>query len=271
VDVIQKCRDFYPGRDCQRFMMGDSSGKQWPPAHEVRFTKNFEIQTTHVTQAQYALVTGKNPAYFSMRRDCPQVFATIHGVGVCPNRPVEYLTYDQAQLFITRLNAMSQDGYLYRLPTEAEFEYALRGGTEGPYFFASGSDVEKLDHYVHERMYQPDADTRRANDLMNQYSWWPTIAEARTHEVGMLLPTPYGLYDVIGNVRQWLQDWEGPPATSLQVDPQGPTTGTRRCVRGGHYYASLPVYFARSSARGYAELPSDQHVDTGFRLVRVRK
>jgi formylglycine-generating enzyme required for sulfatase activity len=212
--------------------------------HLVYLSRDFEIQTTDVTQAQYIRVMGNNPSYFQQRRYCPESFTTIQGVAACPNHPVEQVSFDDAQAFIFRLNSTQQGRYFYRLPTEAEWEFAARGGSQAAYSF--GSDP----------------------GLLHQYGWFDRNSGVRTHAVGSLKkPNAYGLYDMHGNVWQWVQDRYGQyPQTSV-IDPQGPSLGSDRGARGGS--GDSNAQDARSAYRRSLS-PGMRYKFLGFRLVRTR-
>ena len=211
------------------FWMGSPEAEQqrWPDEtlHEVRITQGFEMQTTEVTQAQWEAAMHYNPAYF-------------RGA----NRPVECISYDDIQSFLSRLNAQAVNrGYRYRLPTEAEWEYAARAGTQTAFSF--GEDASLLDKYA----------------VQNRDSTAP---------VGSKLPNPWGLYDMHGNVFEWASDWYGRDyyRSSPTDDPQGPASGSYRVLRGHNWYAS--GWFLRSAERHYTgKSLSDQY---GFRLVMTR-
>lgn len=193
--------------------------------HEVVLTRPFEIQATPVTQLQWSLVMGENPSHF-----------------MSPSRPVEQVSWEDAQKFIHKLNELDPE-FDYRLPTEAEWEYAARGGIQA-------QEVEN-----------PKA-----------HSWMIINSNSQTHEVAQLNPNPTGLYDLIGNVWEWVQDrYKDQPPTNGTVDPQGPRFGMFRVVRGGaydsgHYHADQ----ARYTLRNY-RAPDARNKNVGFRLVRVPK
>ncbi|MFN7454631.1 MAG: formylglycine-generating enzyme family protein, partial [Pseudobdellovibrionaceae bacterium] len=109
--------------------------------HSVTLTKDFEIQQTEVTQAHWFLVMGYNPSYFKSKGYCSDDYLEINGAALCPNNPVEQVSWSDTQDFIKKLND-GNDGYAYRLPTEAEWEYAARGGTQAAYSF--GDDARAL-------------------------------------------------------------------------------------------------------------------------------
>jgi formylglycine-generating enzyme required for sulfatase activity len=204
------------------FMMGSDRPDE-KPAHKVAISKPFYLGKHEVTQAQWQEVMGTNPSHF--KGD--------------PNRPVERVSWKMVQEFISKLNA--REGHnLYRLPTEAEWEYAARAGSTTKYYF--GDD---------------DA-------LLEQYAWYNKNDKGTTHPVGQLKPNAWGLYDMMGNVWEWVQDWRGPYAAGQQGDPQGPATGNARGYRGGGW--GYPPVRCRVAFRSY---DSQDYVygTHGFRLA----
>ncbi|NGZ05167.1 MAG: SUMF1/EgtB/PvdO family nonheme iron enzyme [Magnetococcales bacterium] len=187
------------------FTMGasasDVSANSWysqaTPQHQVTISRAFYMQTTEITQGQWRAVMGNSPSYFSSCGD---------------NCPVEQVSWDDLQTFITTLNARN-DG-TYRLPTEAEWEYAARAGTTTAYSFG-------------------DSESNLGN-----YGWSYSNASSGTRPVAQKLPNPWGLYDMHGNVWEWVQDWYGSFASTSVMDPQGPSSGSHRVGRGGgwNYY-----------------------------------
>jgi len=174
------------------FMMGCSAGddacnNDEKPAHRVRITKTFEIGKYEVTQAQWKAVVGSNPSVMQGE-----------------TRPVESISKGEARDFLEKLNGLN-DGYHYRLPTEAEWEYAARAGTTGAY-------AGKLD----------------------EIAWYAGNSEDETHPVGKKKPNAWGLYDMEGNVREWVQDFYSANyySASPAEDPTGPPAGARG-GRGG--------------------------------------
>src|SRR5215831_43237 len=206
------------------FMMGSESDRpDEKPAHKVIISKPFYLGKYEVTQAQWQEVMGTNPSHF--KGD--------------PNRPVERVSWKMIQEFISKLNA--REGHnLYRLPTEAEWEYAARAGATTRYYF--GDD---------------DA-------LLEQYAWYNKNDKGTTHPVGQLKPNAWGLYDMMGNVWEWVQDWRGPYAAGQQVDPQGPATGNARGYRGGGW--GYPPIRCRVAFRSY-DSPDYVYGTHGFRLA----
>ncbi len=218
--------------------------------HQVTLTKEFEIQTTHVTQQQWFQVMGNNPSAFRSRNYCPTTYSDAAG-GMCPNHPVEKVSWDDAQAFITKINAQNT-GYLYRLPTEAEWEYASRGGNEvtkeqgsasSPYSFGQSGGVPE------------------------DYAWFDSNSGNQTHEVAQKKMNQLGLYDMNGQLWQWCQDWYGSyPTSGTQTDPVGAASGPSRVIRGGSSFN--PSHYLRSARRTYYS-PSSTNQSVGFRLVRT--
>jgi formylglycine-generating enzyme required for sulfatase activity len=200
-------------------------GDDEKPAHRVRITRSFELGKYEITQAQWDVVMGANPSEFKG-----------------PDRPVEQVSWNDIQDFLRRLNGRN-DGYRYRLPTEAEWEYAARAGTTGPYY----GDLDAI-------------------------AWYGRNSGNQTHSVGGKQPNPWGLYDMIGNVWEWCQDWYTndwyqKSAKSPAVDPRGPANGEYRVMRGGSWYQYL--WFLRVSSP-FRERPGGRYRHTGFRCLREK-
>ena len=160
------------------------------PAHQVKLS-SFYICKYEVTQDLWIEVMGNNPSE-----------------NVDDNLPVESVSWDDCQLFIKKLNAMS--GIKFRLPTEAEWEFAARGGIESHNYRYAGSDS------------------------IDDVAWYYNFDQA-SHEVGTKLPNELGLYDMSGNVMEWCSDWHGRYKVGLQRNPTGPKTGEYRICRGGFW------------------------------------
>jgi len=199
--------------------------------HRVRLTNGFWLQTTEVTQGQWQKVMGYNLAYF-MKGD---------------NYPVESVSWNEVQYFLKKLNAMDP-GKNYRLPTEAEWEYACRAGT-----------------------------TDEQYGELDAIAWYEGNSDGQTHPVGRKQPNAWGLYDMLGNVWEWCQDrYDGYPAGAV-TDPTGPTTGSGRVYRVGPTKSSNRVYrgggwrlnawYCRAADRG-SNLPDFRSYALGFRLAR---
>ncbi len=209
------------------------------PQHEVTISQNFYMGKYEVTQAQWEAVMGSNPSYF----------------GGKPNNPVEQVSWNDCQTFIDRLNDM---GYgTFRLPTEAEWEYACRAGTTTRFSFGDALECSDTGEVYCE--------------LGDQYMWWSGNNAYGdnvygTKEVGLKLPNPWGLYDMHGNVWEWCSDWyESPYDRGAQVDPIGPQSGSYRVFRGGDW--GYDLRYCRSAYRG-GHSPGARHYYIGVRLLR---
>jgi formylglycine-generating enzyme required for sulfatase activity len=202
------------------------------PQRTVVITHGFSMGKFEVSQAEYQAVLGLNPSFFA--GDLA--------------RPVDFVSWQDATNFCALLTARDRaSGYIsatsfYRLPTEAEWEYAARAGSSASYSF--GDDV----------------------DLLDQYGWYEANSGSSTHPVGQKLPNSWGLYDISGNAWEWCLDWFGPNPTTLSTDPQGPVSGTGRVVRGGSWFR--PAAMCRAAQR-LTVVPTARYTDLGFRIVLV--
>jgi formylglycine-generating enzyme required for sulfatase activity len=229
------------------FMMGSpisevGSRNNEGPIHNVTISRNFEMQATEVTQAQWFSVSGENPSNFTESQHCPGEYKQENGVSLCPNNPVEGVSWDDVQMFIQRLNAKG-DGFQYRLPSEAEWEFAARAGTTGLYGISGN---------------------------LTDFAWYKNNSDGFTHPVARKLANAWGLYDMHGNVLEWTADWYVDKAYTLNdvIDPLGPSSGVRRVHRGG---SGLYGSWACRSAFRNAGFPGERFRDLGFRLVRTAK
>ena len=189
--------------------------------HRVTLTNDYYIGKYEVTQGLWQAVMGNNPSYFKG-----------------DNLPVEEVSWDDCQDFINKLNRIT--GKTFRLPTEAEWEYAARGGNKSRGYQYSGS-----------------------NNL-SDVAWIITNSGYETHAVGTKQANELGIYDMSGNVFEWCQDWKGSYSSSLQVNPTGANSGSYRVCRGGDW--SIGAGGCRSSFRGY-NTPNNRHNSLGLRLV----
>ncbi|MDP8256720.1 MAG: formylglycine-generating enzyme family protein [Candidatus Alcyoniella australis] len=201
------------------------------PQHRVTISKPFYLGTYEVTQEQWVAVMGSNPSEFKGR-----------------DRPVEKVSWNDAKEFIRRLNA-KEGTSAYRLPTEAEWEYAARAGSTGKYCF--GDDEGALSQYA---WYDKSYDSCKSSGC--------------TNPVGKLRPNSWGLYDMHGNVWEWVSDWYGERyySSSPSSDPRGPSSGTYRVVRGGCWGDGFGRYL-RASYRYYGA-PTNRGGPLGFRCAR---
>ncbi|MDP8205289.1 MAG: formylglycine-generating enzyme family protein [Candidatus Electryonea clarkiae] len=209
------------------FLMGSPSnesghGSAEGPQHRVQIS-SFKMMTTEVTQAPWEAVMGSNPSNFKGT-----------------NLPVEKVSWNDVQEFIKKLNRMDP-GKEYRLPTEAEWEYACRAGTKTKYY--SGSS---------------DSDLGRVA--------WYNENSSKTHPVGQKEPNRWGLYDMHGNVWEWCEDWYDSNyySSSPSSNPKGPGSGTFRVLRGGSWYFN-PGRCPSADRSGAA--PDFRNHDNGFRVV----
>ena len=192
------------------FMMGSpttETGREWDETqHPVTLTNGFYLGKYEVTQAQYQTIMNGNPAGLSAD---PSAFKGN-------NRPVERVSWEDAQIFLTQLNAIEQtagrlpNGWKYVLPTEAQWEYVCRAGTTTAYSW--GNDINSS-----------RANYNHGNDA-NQ-----------TVNVGQYAANPWGFFDMHGNVWEWVYDWKAGYLTGDQTDPEGPASGSHRVSRGGSW------------------------------------
>ncbi|HNY26787.1 MAG TPA: formylglycine-generating enzyme family protein [Candidatus Sumerlaeota bacterium] len=193
------------------------------PVHKVTLSKPFYIGVHEVTIEQWRKVMGD---------DNPNVQDG-------PKKPMIGISWHNAQEFVRKLSEMEK--VTYRLPTEAEWEYACRAGTTTAYYWGESFDAG--------------------------YAWSQENGDLDTHNVGTRKPNAWGLYDMSGNVWEWCEDWYGPYAAEEQTDPKGPSSGQYRLMRGGSAYNASNR--ARSAARYDYGLPNARTLNLGVRIVRV--
>ena len=208
------------------FTMGATSEMEdaWSeekPTHQVTLTNDYYIGQTEVTQALWKAVMGRNPSYFKGN-----------------NKPVERVSWNDCKTFISKLNSLT--GLKFRLPTEAEWEFAARGGNNSNHYQYSGS-----------------------NDL-DDVAWYDDNSGDTTHDVATKQPNELGIYDMSGNVWEWCSDRYDDYSSSPQTNPTGPTSGSDRVYRGGSWRD-----FARRcrSSRRYSIAPGYRSDILGLRLV----
>ena len=191
------------------------------PVHRVTLTNNYYIGKYEVTQALWQAVMGSNPSGFKG-----------------DNLPVEEVSWNECQDFISKLNAMI--GKRFRLPTEAEWEYAARDGNKSRGYQYSGSNT------------------------LGDVAWYSGNSSSRTHAVGTKQPNELGIYDMAGNVWEWCQDWYGSYSSSPQTNPTGAVNELYPVYRGGSWNSSARD--CRTSYRDYFT-PVFRNIDLGLRLV----
>ena len=200
--------------------------------HDVILTKSFFMQTTEVTQGQWIEIMGENPSNFkSCGNDCP----------------VEQVSWDDIQGFITKLN-QKEGVNTYRLPTEAEWEYAARAGTSSALY---NGNITVTDCSM--------------DSNLDKIAWYCGNADNKTHPVGQKQPNAWGLYDMSGNVWEWCQDWYGDYPSGTVTDPIGAATGSCRVLRGSSYGSG--ARYCRVAYR-YWKSPGRRSSLYGFRLGR---
>ena len=194
------------------------------PRRRVRISRPFLLGVHPVTQAQWEAVMGSNPSRFTGDSE----------------RPVDSVAWTDCQEFLGKLSGMGIG--TFRLPTEAQWEYACRAGTATRYFW--GDDAGRMGEYV----------------------WYRENSGEQTHPVGGKHPNPWGLFDMNGNVLEWCSDWYAPYTAGGKTDPTGPAKGTDCVMRGGSWNCG-PAY-CRPAARGWCA-PFCRYEFYGFRLVRL--
>jgi formylglycine-generating enzyme required for sulfatase activity len=271
--VLQKMRWIPPGR----FLMGSAEGRDYGrgnenPEHEVVITQGYWMFDTPCTQGLWTALMGDNPSYF------PD-----------PERPVEQVSWEYAVRFSKKLNERLAKDYppnvnslvdgwerlLFRLPTEAEWEYACRAGTTGD-TYVGDLDLKSRDQTKAEIL---DSIAWYGGNSGHQYdlkksmemTWLADLQDKEnrggTRKVAQKAPNPWGLYDMLGNVWEWCQDWYGDyPAEHVvdPTDPTGPTGGSERVCRGGSW--SSPARHLRSACR-HGVAPGLRDYCLGFRLL----
>ena len=207
------------------FTMGATFEQQNPnkeemPTHQVTLS-SYYIGETEVTQALWQAVMGSNPSHLKGN-----------------NLPVERVSWKECQIFINKLNSLTQQNF--RLPTEAEWEFAARGGNKSCGYQYSGGDE------------------------LSDVAWYKHNCGERTHPVKTKFPNELGIYDMTGNVWEWCSDWDGPYSAANQTNPDGPSRGTRRVNRGGGWRTAADR--SRIAYRGN-DLPETHEIGLGLRLA----
>ena len=239
-----------------KFTMGSPKSEAGRYSNEaqvgVEITKPFAIMRTEVTQRQWFSVMRNNPSYFKEEKYCGANYDSVNKL--CPDHPVESVSWNEVQEYIKKLNDLQglknckgspkDPSGCYRLPTEAEWEYAARAGTKTAYFFGDSSTQ------------------------LGKYAWYSENSGGRTHKVRTKAANSLGLYDVYGNVFEWVQDLyreelkEGrDPLSEGSLFPD-----SVRVFRGGSWLSG--ARFLRSAFRHY-DLSGSNHHFVGFRLVRT--
>lgn len=204
------------------------------PVHQVTITKDYYMGETEVTQALWKAVTGYSPTVDGSGWDS--------SFGIGDNLAAYYISYDDVKSFITKLNNLT--GQTFRMPTEAEWEFAAKGGINSKGFTYSGSNT------------------------IGDVAWYKSNGALTAHEVKTKAANELGLYDMSGNVYEWCADWFGSYSSSALTDPIGPASGSFRVIRGGSWFTS--DLFCRSVDRAYVS-PLARNFHYGFRLCLSSK
>jgi formylglycine-generating enzyme required for sulfatase activity len=219
------------------FMMGapfDEEGASNDEAqHKVSISNEYYLGAYEVTQSQYEKVMGANPSVFNDR--AIEGDSSVH--------PVENVTWVNAVVFCKKLSKLPEekaDGRVYRLPTEAEREYACRAGSKSAYSFGESSKS------------------------LGDYAWFNINSNSQTHPVGEKKANARGLYDMHGNLAEWCSDWYGEYPKGAVSDPVGPREGLGRVFRGGCWI--FDAANCRTAVRGRGT-PGDRVINLGFRLA----
>ena len=231
------------------FMMGSPEDERGRNAdeqpHRVEITSGFYLGAYEVTQRQYELVMEENPSQFASTGGFAERVANQETA----SHPVDSVSWHEAVRFCERLSQLPAEqaaGRSYRLPTEAEWEYACRAGSDTIWHF--GIELDRL----------------------RNYAWYRDPPwQQRTYPVGQKLPNAFGLYDIYGNVWEWCSDWYAADyySHSPAANPQGPEQGETKVIRGGSWYSIAAS--CRNAARE-SDPPTVVDPDTGFRVVMQR-
>ena len=219
------------------FMMGSPASEQGrdddETQHEVTISEDYYLGVFEVTQAQYEKVIGTNPSYFQRAKVADQN----------ADLPVESVSWDDAVEFCKRLSDLPEEkkaGRVYRLPTEAEWEFACRAGSTTAYSFGASSKS------------------------LGDYAWFGENSGRQTHPVGEKKANAWGLYDMHGNVWELCSDWYGEYPKGAVSDPSGPNEGSDRVIRGGGWFNGAANF--RSAFR-ISFVPSLRYDILGFRVA----
>jgi formylglycine-generating enzyme required for sulfatase activity len=231
------------------FMMGsppdEKGSEENERRHEVTISRDYHLGMHEVTQAQYKKIMGKNPSNFqgdAVAERHPGTNRVVKDVDSA-NHPVEQVSWEDAVEFCQRLSALPEEkkaGRVYRLPSEAEWEYACRAGSQTAYSF--GSDEKSLVNF----------------------GWYGRNSKEMTHAVGLKKANAWGLYDMHGNVWEWCADRYGEYPKGSATDPRGPEAGSSRVRRGGSWLNG--AVYCRSAFRNWSD-PSNRLNFLGFRVA----
>ena len=214
------------------FLMGSNADEldrhgDEDPVRNVKISKGFYLGKYEVTQLQWESVMGNNPSIFVKDPDHLQ-------------KPVDWVSWNDCQQFLKKLNELGLGEF--RLPTEAEWEYACRAGTDTRYYW--GEDEKDTKVY--------------------EYAWAFSRAEGKSHPVGLKKANAWDLYDMSGNVWEWCSDWRGAYDVADTINPQGPAKGKKKIYRGGSWF-NKPSTLRSANRNGHE--PNVRGTNAGLRLV----
>jgi formylglycine-generating enzyme required for sulfatase activity len=202
--------------------------------HEVTLTRDYYLGAFEVTQAQYLKLMGNNPSHFQGDQ--------VNGVD-SSNHPVDWVSWEDAVEFCKRLSELPEEkaaGRVYRLPTEAEWEYACRCGSNAPFGFGG-------------------------LELASDYGWFNSNSQGKSQPVGKKYMSDWGLYDMHGNVMEWCSDWAGDYPEGAVSDPTGAKEGYSRMIRGGAWLTDAAI--GKSGDRAFHFPPETRSDYVGFRVA----
>jgi formylglycine-generating enzyme required for sulfatase activity len=226
------------------------------PQTAVTISRGFWMGKYEVTQGEYLAVTGSNPSWFNGDRTANG--GTNYGTDL--SRPVEQVSWLEATYYCSELTQRERaagripTNCVYRLPTEAEWEYACRAWTSTR--FSYGDDPGYWDEGTSQEVGYTN---------LTNYAWYGANSGGATHPVGQKLPNLWGLYDMHGNVSEWCQDWYGAYPGGIELDPAGPTVGSLGVLRGGAWIIHL-ASDCRSASR-WVNSRDMRLYEIGFRVV----
>lgn len=212
------------GSFLQGSMQGDPDER---PLQKVVISKPFYIACYEVTQADWMAIMDSNLATFQL-------------MPYALHRAMESVSWQDCMQYIDKLNALGMG--FFRLPTEAEWEYACRAGSTTAYYWGDSMEVNGT----------------------SEYTWANSKSGTAPQPPGGKRPNAWGLYDMSGNVWEWCSDWYAPYTAAIQYDPKGPASGTEKVFRGGSWY---DFYQAHRSANRHRHQPDGRYAAIGFRLV----
>lgn len=225
------------------FLMGDSENlKGSETLHKVKITSDYWLGKFEVTQEQWQKIMGNT----ELHPEKPSPFRNVN-----PDYPIVSISYFDIDVFLNKLNDLSNE-YQFRLPTEAEWEYACRAGTKTAFSFGA---------FIHDSLANYNSIIKSKYTTSGTYQKSP-------EPVGSFPPNKWGLYDMHGNVWEWVSDWYAPYTTETVTNPTGPKDGVEKVIRGGSWYFGAES--AKSSNRRVHE-PKLWGFSIGFRIICEKK